>query len=151
MKNLYTILCCLFLSLTVVSCKKDDGGTAPTTQQATSITIDNYNRITLGMSYSQVTAILGQGTVTTSTASAKTYQWSADNTNTITIVLVFTNGSVTSRTQTGLASTGSTGGGSTGGTTTNGSCPATYNGRTVYVGPRGGCYYINSNGNKTYI
>ncbi|WP_240935918.1 hypothetical protein [Hymenobacter sp. HDW8] len=21
----------------------------------------------------------------------------------------------------------------------------------VYTGPRGGCYYINSNGNKTYI
>jgi len=27
----------------------------------------------------------------------------------------------------------------------------TYNGRTIYIGPRGGRYYINSNGNKTYI
>jgi endonuclease G len=26
-----------------------------------------------------------------------------------------------------------------------------YNGRQLYVGPRGGCYYINSNGNKTYV
>ena len=24
-------------------------------------------------------------------------------------------------------------------------------GRTYYTGPRGGCYYINSNGNKTYV
>lgn len=27
----------------------------------------------------------------------------------------------------------------------------TYNGRTLYKGPQGGCYYINSNGNKTYV
>jgi colicin import membrane protein len=27
----------------------------------------------------------------------------------------------------------------------------TYKGKTVYTGPRGGEYYINSNGNKTYI
>lgn len=27
----------------------------------------------------------------------------------------------------------------------------TYNGRPLLVGPRGGCYYINSNGNKTYV
>lgn len=26
-----------------------------------------------------------------------------------------------------------------------------YNGKKVYTGPRGGRYYINSNGNKTYI
>ena len=26
-----------------------------------------------------------------------------------------------------------------------------YNGKKVYTGPRGGKYYINSNGNKTYI
>jgi colicin import membrane protein len=26
-----------------------------------------------------------------------------------------------------------------------------YNGKKVYIGPRGGKYYINSNGNKTYI
>jgi len=26
-----------------------------------------------------------------------------------------------------------------------------YNGKPVYSGPRGGCYYINSNGNKTYV
>jgi colicin import membrane protein len=26
-----------------------------------------------------------------------------------------------------------------------------YNGKKVYTGPRGGTYYINSNGNKTYI
>lgn len=27
----------------------------------------------------------------------------------------------------------------------------TYKGRKVYTGPRGGKYYINKNGNKTYI
>lgn len=27
----------------------------------------------------------------------------------------------------------------------------TYNGKTVHTGPRGGKYYINKNGNKTYI
>lgn len=27
----------------------------------------------------------------------------------------------------------------------------TYNGHKIYTGPRGGRYYINSNGNKTYI
>lgn len=27
----------------------------------------------------------------------------------------------------------------------------TYNGKKVYTGPRGGRYYINANGNKTYI
>ncbi|SMG53058.1 hypothetical protein SAMN03080602_04324 [Arenibacter troitsensis] len=27
----------------------------------------------------------------------------------------------------------------------------TYNSRTYYRGPRGGCYYINSNGNKSYV
>lgn len=26
-----------------------------------------------------------------------------------------------------------------------------YNGRSLNIGPRGGCYYINSNGNKTYV
>jgi hypothetical protein len=26
-----------------------------------------------------------------------------------------------------------------------------YNTRTIYTGPRGGTYYINSNGNKTYV
>lgn len=27
----------------------------------------------------------------------------------------------------------------------------THNGKTLYKGPEGGCYYINSNGNKTYV
>ena len=27
----------------------------------------------------------------------------------------------------------------------------TYNGHKIYTGPRGGRYYINSNGKKTYI
>lgn len=26
-----------------------------------------------------------------------------------------------------------------------------YNGKSVTEGPEGGCYYINSNGNKTYV
>ena len=26
-----------------------------------------------------------------------------------------------------------------------------YNSRQLYMGPKGGCYYINSNGNKTYV
>ncbi|MDJ1483487.1 PKD domain-containing protein [Cytophagaceae bacterium YF14B1] len=27
----------------------------------------------------------------------------------------------------------------------------THNGKPLYKGPQGGCYYINSNGNKTYV
>ncbi len=27
----------------------------------------------------------------------------------------------------------------------------THNGNTLYTGPRGGCYYYNSNKNKTYV
>lgn len=27
----------------------------------------------------------------------------------------------------------------------------TYNGNTLYKGSKGGCYYYNSNGNKTYV
>lgn len=26
-----------------------------------------------------------------------------------------------------------------------------HNGKALHVGPKGGCYYINSNGNKTYV
>lgn len=26
-----------------------------------------------------------------------------------------------------------------------------HNGNTLYTGPQGGCYYYNSNGNKTYV
>ena len=31
----------------------------------------------------------------------------------------------------------------------SGSCY--YNGKQLHVGPQGGCYYINSNGNKSYV
>jgi len=31
----------------------------------------------------------------------------------------------------------------------SGSC--TYNGHTLHVGEEGGCYYINSSGNKVYV
>lgn len=27
----------------------------------------------------------------------------------------------------------------------------THNGKTLWTEPRGGCYYYNSNGNKTYV
>tara|TARA_R110002033_G_scaffold167528_1_gene206738 strand:- start:16674 stop:16889 length:216 start_codon:yes stop_codon:yes gene_type:complete len=27
----------------------------------------------------------------------------------------------------------------------------THSGNTLYTGPQGGCYYYNSNGNKTYV
>jgi hypothetical protein len=27
----------------------------------------------------------------------------------------------------------------------------TYKGHTLYTGPQGGCYYYNSNGNKSYV
>lgn len=27
----------------------------------------------------------------------------------------------------------------------------TYNGKALYTGPEGGCYYINSSGNKQYV
>lgn len=26
-----------------------------------------------------------------------------------------------------------------------------YNGNQLYIGPKGGCFYYNSNGNKTYV
>ncbi|MDR7131645.1 hypothetical protein J2X69_004009 [Algoriphagus sp. 4150] len=26
-----------------------------------------------------------------------------------------------------------------------------HNGKSLHLGPQGGCYYINSNGNKTYV
>lgn len=26
-----------------------------------------------------------------------------------------------------------------------------HNGKQLYLGPKGGCYYINSNGNKEYV
>ncbi|AXY72695.1 hypothetical protein D3H65_01325 [Paraflavitalea soli] len=38
--------------------------------------------------------------------------------------------------------------GKSGGTETG--C-GTYNGKTLYKGANGGCYYYNSNGNKTYV
>lgn len=43
--------------------------------------------------------------------------------------------------------TTSTGGSSTGGSSSSG-CG---NGRTLHKGPKGGCYYINSKGNKVYV
>ncbi len=35
--------------------------------------------------------------------------------------------------------------------TGGGSNCGTHNGKTLYIGPQGGCYYINSSGNKTYV
>jgi hypothetical protein len=32
----------------------------------------------------------------------------------------------------------------------NGPC-GEYHGHELYKGPKGGCYYINKNGNKTYV
>lgn len=146
--NLYKSFYILVLFLAMVACKK--GGEDPMpTPVATTVTVENYNSITVGMSYTQVVALLGQGTL----ASANNYSWSADDTNTIVIRVVFSNNLVQSKGQTGLISAsggGTSTGGTTGGTTAGG-CPATYNGHTVYTGPRGGCYYINKNGNKTYI
>jgi hypothetical protein len=37
-----------------------------------------------------------------------------------------------------------------GASTASGGC-GTHNGRQLYKGPDGGCYYINSSGNKTYV
>ena len=34
--------------------------------------------------------------------------------------------------------------------TSSSSC-GTHNGETLHLGPQDGCYYINSNGNKTYV
>lgn len=34
---------------------------------------------------------------------------------------------------------------------TTGSNCGTHNGQTLHLGPQGGCYYNNSNGNKTYV
>lgn len=145
-KNLYHTFYLVVLLLAMVGCKKSSDPQAPQTNEA--VTIDNYNRVTAGMTTNQVVAILGTATTTSST----THSWSFDDTNSIVIYVVFSNNIVQSKSQLGLASptTGSGSGGSSGGTTTGG-CPATHNGHTVYTGPRGGCYYINSKGNKTYI
>lgn len=44
------------------------------------------------------------------------------------------------------------GNGSGSGSGSGGGTPCgTYNGKRLYKGPEGGCYYINSNGNKTYV
>jgi hypothetical protein len=150
-KNLYHTFYLVVLLLAMVGCKKSSDPQAPQTNEA--VTIDNYNRITAGMNTNQVVAILG----TSTTTSATTHSWSYDDTNSIVIYVVFSNNLVQSKSQVGLASptTGGGNGGTTpgagsGGTTTGG-CPSTYNGHTVHTGPRGGCYYINSKGNKTYI
>ena len=50
----------------------------------------------------------------------------------------------------GGANTGSNGSGSGGSGTSDRPC-GTYNGHQLYKGSQGGCYYINSNGNKTYV
>jgi hypothetical protein len=146
--NLYKTLYLLVLFLALAACKKggDDQAPAPIATNS-AVTIDNYNKITTNMTYSQVVTLLGQGIL----GSTNNYSWSADDTKTIVIYVTFSNNVVVSKSQIGLASSGgSTTGGSTGGTTSGG-CPATYNGHTVYTGPRGGCYYLNKNGNKTYI
>jgi hypothetical protein len=146
--NLYKTFYLLVLFLALAACKKggDDQAPAPAVTNS-AVTIDNYNKITTGMTYTQVVTLLGQGTL----GSTNSYSWSADDTKTIVIYATFSNNVVVSKSQIGLASSGgSTTGGSTGGTTSGG-CPATYNGHTVFTGPRGGCYYINKNGNKTYI
>lgn len=44
----------------------------------------------------------------------------------------------------------SSGSGSSGGSSIDRIC-GTYNGKTLYKGSSGGCYYINSNKNKTYV
>lgn len=144
--KLYHSFYLIVLLLAMIGCKKSSDPQASPTNQA--VTIENYNRITVGMTTNQVVTILGNATATSST----THSWSADETNSIVIYVVFSNNLVQSKSQTGLASpaTGGGSGGGSGGTTTGG-CPATYNGHTVYTGPRGGCYYINSKGNKTYI
>ncbi|MCS3800173.1 hypothetical protein [Niastella sp. OAS944] len=48
---------------------------------------------------------------------------------------------------TGTVSGGSS---SSGGSGSSGGC-GTHNGKQLYKGSDGGCYYINSNGNKTYV
>lgn len=40
---------------------------------------------------------------------------------------------------------------SSGSTSSSGSRRRSGGGRQLHMGPRGGCYYINSNGNKTYV
>jgi hypothetical protein len=144
-KTLYSFVYLLVVFLTIMSCKKssDDQQPSPPATTQTTVTGDNYVLITVNMSYTQVVNILGKPTTT----SGNNYTWSADNSNSIVITLVIVNGVVQSKSQTGLyiPTSGSTTG------TSSGGCPSTYNGHTVYVGPKGGCYYINSNGNKTYI
>lgn len=138
----------LFLLLwTFTACKKEQA-LPPVTQPANAaITADNYNLLAVGLTYAQVVNILGHETAVSTT----TYSWSADDTNTIVITITFSaSNTLVAKSQRGLYSA-STGTGTGGGTTTASGCPATYNGHAVYTGPRGGCYYLNSKGNKTYI
>lgn len=146
----YSFFYLLFLTASLSACKKDNDDQtqqpAPV-QQDTKVTADNYLLIQTGMTLNQVIAILGQGKQVTT----NNYTWSADDSNSIVINITFANGAVQSKTHAGLYIP-PTGGSTTGGSSpTTGGCPSSYNGHTVYTGPRGGCYYINKNNNKTYI
>jgi hypothetical protein len=50
----------------------------------------------------------------------------------------------------GVAGCSDTSTNSTGGTQTEWRC-GSYNGHPLWTGPQGGCYYYNSNGNKSYV
>ena len=129
----------MFAFIMLAGCRKDSDPSTPD-QSNSKVTIENYNLVTVNMTYTQVVNILGTETKRNGTS----YSWSSDNTNSIVIDVMFSSSNIVlSKSQVGLASP-------TGGTTVGG-CPASYNGRTVYTGPRGGCYYINSKGNKVYI
>ncbi len=79
-----------------------------------SLTMDNYEKIKTGMSYDEVTDILGsKGTETRSSTigkiESKSYKWEGDKF--VRIYVNFRDDKVTSKSQTGLKSTSSGGGG----------------------------------------
>lgn len=74
------------------------------------------------------------------------------NTSPITARIYRNNSLVESGQSTGSYSVShrSSNGGSSGSGGSSNGC-GTYNGRSLRTGPKGGCYYINKNGNKTYV
>lgn len=50
-----------------------------------------------------------------------------------------------------VSNSGSNSNNGSGSGSSSGSRCGTYNGKSVYKGPKGGCYYINSKGNKSYV
>lgn len=84
---------------------QDTPASTTTTDTATGVSIDNFNKIKLGMSYDEVKSIIGSegdqtGMQKTSSFESARYQWKNDTRGTINVT--FTNGALTYMSQFGL-------------------------------------------------